>query len=58
MECIKDTALLCFGDIHQRIYVLNLVIETFGECDVTLKVHKHGLSVFMGETELELPFKG
>ena len=58
MECVKDTRLLYFGEIHEKINVFNLVIETFWDCDVKLKVRKHGLSVFMGETEMELPFKG
>ena len=58
MECVKGTRLLYFGEIHEKINVFNLVIETFWDCDVKLKVRKHGLSVFMGETEMELPFKG
>ena len=58
MGCVKDTRLLYFGEIHEKINVFNLVIETFWDCDVKLKVRKHGLSVFMGETEMELPFKG
>ena len=58
MECVKDTRLLYFGEIHEKINVFNLVIETFWDCDVKLKVRKHGLSVFMGEAEMELPFKG
>ena len=58
MECVKDTRLFYFGEIHEKINVFNLVIETFWDCDVKLKVRKHGLSVFMGETEMELPFKG
>ena len=59
MECVKDTRLLYFGEIHEKINVFNLVIETFNfECDVKLKVRKHGLSVFMGETETELLFTG
>ena len=57
MECVKDTRLLYFGEIHEKINVFNLVIETFWDCDVKLKIRKHGLSVFMGETEMELPFK-
>ena len=64
MECVEDTGLLYFGEIHEKIKVFNLVIDPCSFVDdkhvasVMLKVDKHGLSVFIGEWKTDVPFKG
>ena len=66
MEYLKDMQLLYFGEIHEKIKIFNLVIDTYsclkGEHvdndKVQFKVYENGLSVFNAESMFEIPFKG